>query len=500
MHLVQRYIYLLPVLASFSFIALASKPIAKFLNRYHLPIISGYLIAGIVAGPYVLDLISIEVVERLRFVDELALGFIAFAAGAELYLKELRTRFRSIAWITIANITFIPAMGTLAMLLLADYIPFMANLDFGGRAAIAMFTGAILVARSPSSAIAIINELRAKGPFTQTVLGVTMITDVAVVILFAITSSVADTLIRGTSFGISFLGIIALEFIASILIGLALAKLVTFVLGFKMSENLKILLILALGFSVFLLSKELRNYSSQHLVFEILLEPLLICMVAGFWITNYSKYRASFSHILELGSPLVYISFFTLTGAALQLNILKDTWIIALILFFIRLFAIFISSFLGGLVAKDPMQYNRLGWATYITQAGVGLGLAKEVGVEFPEWGAAFSTMIISVIVVSQLVGPLLFKWAVVRTGESFIKGRHAEFDGNNDAVIFGLERQSNILARHLQDHGWNVQVACLKSSLPEISKELSSNDLDIIDLDAIDFSSLDRLELEHVD
>ncbi len=500
MNLVKDYISLIPVLASFMFIALASRPIANFFNRYHLPIISGYLIAGIVAGPYVLGLVSLELTDKLRFVDEIALGFIAFAAGAELYLKELRSRFKSITWITLSNIVIVPAIGTLSILLLADYIPFMQNLAFAGRAAIALFTGTILVARSPSSAIAIINELRAKGPFTQTILGVTMVTDVAVVILFAITSSVADTLLTGTSFGIEFLAIILLDFVSSVLIGLALAQILILILKLKMKETLKLIFILILGFSIFIVSKELRHASHDSMAFEILLEPLLICMVAGFWITNYSKYRASFSHILELGSPLVYISFFTLTGAALQLNILKDTWLIALILFLIRVFAIFISSFLGGIAAKDPMQYNRLGWATYITQAGVGLGLAKEVGVEFPEWGAAFATMIISVIVVSQLIGPLLFKWAIVQTGESFTKAKHNAFDGANDAVIFGLERQSNILARHLQDHGWNVQIACLKSSLPEISKELSSNDLNIVDLNAIDLSSLASLNLENID
>jgi hypothetical protein len=89
---------------------------------------------------------------------------------------------------------------------------------------------------------------------------------------------------------------------------------------------------------------------------------------------------------------------------------LAPTWPIALALFGARLLAIFVGSFGGGLVAGVPFQHNRLGWMTYITQAGVGLGLAKGVAVEFPEWGPAFATVIISVIVLSQLVGPAFFQ------------------------------------------------------------------------------------------
>ena len=500
MESIQYYIYLIPALASFAIIALASSLIAKLFNRYKLPLVTGYLVTGIITGPYILSLISTELIEKIRFIDEISLGFIAFAAGSELYLKELRSRLKNIGIISLSLVSIVPIIGTVGVLLLADYIPFMQNLDLASRTAVAILAGTILVARSPSSAIAIINELRAKGSFTQTVLGVTMIIDVSVVILFAISSSIAISLINKTSFGFGFLAIILVGIISSILLGILIAKIISFILGLKIKDYLKIISIMALGYAAFLVSIELRNFSHNNLAYEILLEPLLIAMVAGFWMTNFTKYRIDFSHLVKLGGPFVYIAFFTLTGAALHLDVLKDTWLIALAIFLLRLVAIVIASFFGGVLAKEPAKYNHIRWAAFITQAGVGLGLAKEVAVEYPAWGEEFATLLISVIVLSELVGPPLFKWAILKSGESNTKATHAEFDGNNDAVIFGLERQSNILARHLQDHGWNVQVACLKSSLPEISKELSSNDLDIIDLDAIDFSSLDRLELEHVD
>ena len=160
-----------------------------------LPLISGFLFAGIIAGPFGLDFISAEAVEKLRFVDEISLAVIAFAAGSELYLRELRSRFRNIAWVTIGNILVVPLLGTLAVFLLADFIPFIQDLPSMSRLAVSLLAGAILVARSPSSAIALINELRASGPFTKTVLGVTMITDVVVIIIFAVNSSIADAIL-----------------------------------------------------------------------------------------------------------------------------------------------------------------------------------------------------------------------------------------------------------------------------------------------------------------
>ena len=187
-------------------------------------------------------------------------------------------------------------------------------------------------------------------------------------------------------------------------------------------------------------------------------------MIGGFLISSFSNYRDDFARILHQVAPVIYILFFTLTGASLALDILLAAWPIALALFAVRLLGIFIGSFGGGTIAKDPMQHNRLGWMAYVTQAGVGLGLAKEVAVEFPAWGEAFATVIIAVIVVNQIVGPPFFKWVINRVGEAHLRAAPAAFDGVRDALIFGLKAQSVTLARQLQKHDWQVKLVCLKS------------------------------------
>ncbi|RMF87428.1 MAG: potassium transporter TrkA [Nitrospinota bacterium] len=447
---------------------LASQQIGQYFARIKLPLISGFLFTGIVAGPYILGLIPAEAIHRLRFIDELSLAFIAFAAGSELYLQELRSRFRSIRWVTATQLVFTFSLGSVAMFLLADWIPFMRGMSTTGRLAIALLAGAILVARSPSSAIAVINELRAKGPFTQTALGVTVIMDVIVIILFALNSSIADALFAHLPFDLRFLLLVLAELLISIAIGYGVGTLLRHIVALRTGGFVKAALILLAGYGVFLLSLTIRELSHVYLPFEILLEPLLICMIGSFVVTNYSDYRTEFLQLLHDIGPPVYIAFFTLTGASLALDILLKVWPIALVLFLARLGGIFIGSLSGGILAGDPMRYNWAGGMAYVTQAGVGLGLAKEVAVEFPEWGTAFATVIIAVIVLNQIVGPPCFKWALHLAGEAHPRADTPEFDGTRDVIIFGLESQSLALARQLRAHGWQVKIASRKAQYRE--------------------------------
>jgi Trk K+ transport system NAD-binding subunit/Kef-type K+ transport system membrane component KefB/mannitol/fructose-specific phosphotransferase system IIA component (Ntr-type) len=471
-----NYTDILIFLASFAVIALASKQIGQFFVKIHFPLISGFLFTGILTGPYVLNLISLEITENLRFVDEISLAVIAFAAGSELYIKDLRSRFKSIRWVTLGLVVCTFTIGSFAVFFLSGYIPFMQAMPVAGRIAVSLLAGAILVARSPSSAIAIVNELRAKGPFTQMVLGVTVIMDVVVITLFAANSSIADALMTGLNFNLNFIFLLLAELLAALALGYLLAKTLQFILYIDFGLKIKTVLVLLAGYGVYILSSLIHKASLARFSFEIHLEPLLICMIGSFLVTNYTRYRMEFSKILRDVGPPIYIAFFTLTGASLSLDILAQTWKIALVLFFVRCGAIFIGSFSGGVLAGDPMNYNRASWMSFITQAGVGLGLAKAVAVEFPQWGASFATVIIAVIVLNQIIGPPLFKKSIRLIGEDHSRAEPAEFDGIRDAIIFGLEGQSLALARLLKSHGWEVKIACQKVR----QEDLVDSDLDI--------------------
>lgn len=488
--------YLSPLISisGFVIIALASKQIGAYLRKMKLPLISGFLLTGIIAGPYVLGLIPTEALPKLRFIDDMALGFIAFAAGAELYLKDLRDRYKSITWVTVGLVISTFTLGSLTILFLAQYIPFMRSLPLSGRVAIAILGGAILVARSPSSAIAIVNELRAYGPFTRTALGVTVIMDVVVIILFAINASAADALLTNMQFNLGFIGLLSFELLFSLILGYLLYRILLLVFSSRLVHLVKMGLVLGLGYSVFVLSEFLRAYSHNNLPFEVLVEPLLICMIAGFLVSSFSDYRAEFAGIVEEVGPAIYVMFFTLTGASLALDILVQTWEIALALFAVRLLGIFIGSFSGGIAAGDPMKHNRVSWMAYVTQAGVGLGLAKEVAGEFPEWGAAFATVIISVIVLNQIVGPPFFKWVIQHVGEAHPRAQTPEFDGVRDAIIFGVTAESVTLARRLIQHDWQVKLACAKKSAIQ---DLDTTDMDLYLINDNSHDLMDDITLE---
>ncbi len=484
----ETYQTLLVFLIGFAIVALASKQIAQFFVKARLPLITGFLFTGILAGPYVLGLIPAGAVENLRFVDEFSLAFIAFAAGSELCLTELRGRLRSIKWVTVAQVIATFVLGSVTTLALAGFVPFMQEMSFTGRIAVSLLAGAILVARSPSSAIAIVNELRAKGPFTQMVLGVTMVTDIVVIVLFATSSSIADGLLTDVGLDLGFVALLATDLLLAAGAGYVLGRVLRFILARHVRSIIKIGAILLVGYGAFLLSHHVRVLSHRYLPAEILLEPLLVCMIAGFMITNYTPFREEFDQILHDAGPPIYVAFFTLTGASLALDLLVKTWAIALALFAVRLVSIFAGSFSGGAIAGDPPRFNRVSWMAFVTQAGVGLGLAKEVAVEFPGWGSAFATMIISVIVVNQIVGPPLFKWAVNLVKESRLRAETPDFDGVRDAIIFGYGGQALALAHQLHNHGWEVKVA--SPEITQVEAEVSPE----IDLYAVPDLSLDTL------
>lgn len=485
---------------NFSLIALASWQIGRLFAHFNLPKISGYLFTGLIAGPFVLGFASTEVVESLRFIDEVSLAFIAFAAGSELYLPEIRGRLRSIGLVTAAIVFVTVVGGTLAVFLLADFIPFMQEFSVASQIAIALMAATIMVARSPSVAIALINELRARGPFTQMALGVTVISDVLVIVFFAISADIADAILTGVSVNISLLLLLVVELLLSVGLGLLLSRILIWVLNRHWQLSVKTAVILAFGYSVYLFSGFIREYTHDNFPVEVLLEPLLICMVASFVINNYSSCRLEFSEILHDVGPFIYVAFFTLVGEGLKLDILAQVWPIALALALIRVLVILIGSFGGGLLAGDSMKSNRYKWMVFVTQAGVALGLAKEVAVEFPGWGDSFSTTIIAMVVLNEIVGPIIFKFAVNQMGESHVQAEPEPFDGVRDVIILGLTPQSVSLARQLKNHHWQVRLAAPDNDQTRAELALLNNGLEVLLFDELTVDVLQSLEAPQAD
>ncbi|MBG7631342.1 MAG: cation:proton antiporter, partial [Bacteroidetes bacterium] len=282
---------LVTFLVGFLIVAIAANQIAKVFQQIKFPLITGLIITGIIAGSSVLNFITPLALKKLNFLNEIALAIIAFSAGSELYLNELRSRIKSIKWMTIGQLVITFFMSTIVIYFFADSIPFMAEMPATHKVAVAVLFATIFVARSPSSAIAIINEMRANGPFTKTVMGVTVIKDVLVIILFAICLAIAKAVINNEATNVLFFIILIAELLASLGLGYVLGKVLQIPFLSKADVKIKGFSVLIIGYGVYLFSNYIKLISNELFQHEFLLEPLLICIIGSFYLTNYSKHR-----------------------------------------------------------------------------------------------------------------------------------------------------------------------------------------------------------------
>jgi len=486
---------LITFLIGFLIVAIAANEIAKVFQKIKFPLITGLIITGIIAGSSVLNFISPNALDRLNFLNEIALSIIAFSAGSELYLNELRSRVKSIKWMTISQLFITFIISSIVIYFAATSIPFMAEMPSSHKIAVAVLFGTIFVARSPSSAIAVINEMRANGPFTKTVMGVTVVKDVLVIILFAICFAIAKALINDESTGVLFFVLLIIELITSFALGYFLGKILQIPFLTKFDTQLKGIAVILIGYSVYLFTGFIKIKSLELFNHEFILEPLLICIIGSFVLTNYSKHRIEFSQTLKEISPIIYIVFFTLTGASLSVQTLISVFGIAVALFLLRLVIMFFGGVIGVYAANDNKKFALIAWMPYLTQAGVALGLATIISKEFPTWGHEFETIVIAIIVLNQLIGPPLFKWSLNIVKESHLRAKNKTQTVKRDAVIFGLENQSLALANQLKKNNWKAQIINTDKE-----SENDNHEIDITHISSINYTSLKKLNLENTE
>lgn len=436
------------LLLGFGVVAIAAARIGRWFARIGLPSITGYIAAGALAGSFALDLVPTAAASDLRFVDEIALGVIAFVAGAELFLPDLRGRWRTIATMSGSIAAVAAAVLATAIYALTGVLSFTADMAGPERLAVAILGAAVLLALSPPSTIAVIKEVGARGPFTSTVLSLTVVMDVVVVVAFATAASIAAGLLHGAGMDVTFVGVLALDLALAVGLGLALGRALGVVLGWRLPLLATAAVVLAAGFGVYELTSFVKGWSLANLPFEVYLEPLLLTMVAGFTVANFTGQREEFEEVLHRIGPAVYVAFFTLTGLSLKLDTLLAVLPAAAVLFLVRAGAIAIGSNVGArLAGRDGFLRDR-SWMALITQAGIALGLAREAGVQFPELGSAFATLIISVVVLNEVFGPMVLRRVLERSGEV------DDAASPTDIAVYGVDHNALRLAETLAADG----------------------------------------------
>jgi len=399
------------------FALLAAGLLGEIVEHAKLPRITGYILAGVLFGPWAAGFLAPRVLEPLGIFNDMAYAFIGLAAGAELKLSGLKQRAKSIVFLILLTTTVVMlGVGGTFFLVASFSGPFRDLLPIQALA-VAGLVGIIAAARSPASAIAIISETKAKGPFSETILGVSVAMDVVVICLFSVGIALCG-LAFAPEEGLDLLFVLGLgaEILTSVVLGV--------ILGVGMSLYLKRrgpqvpLVIIGLCFMVYRCSEILDHYIEQVHHFNLALEPLLICVAAGFVIQNLSHQGSRLATEMDRVALPVYVLFFTMAGAKLDLGALQGSWAVALGVVACRLVMINIGTRLATTLAGDPPQFRRYCWMGFVTQAGLSLALIAQLEDGYGDWGPQLATILVAVVAVNQLVGPAAFKIALEKTGE----------------------------------------------------------------------------------
>lgn len=371
---------------------------AKLIKRVKFPAVTAYLLLGILIGPALFKLVPERILNSSGLISNIVLGIIAFGIGQNFSRYHLRKIGKPIIWISVLEACGAWIFVTVAFLLILKQ-PFYVSLIFG----------AIASATAPAATVMVIREYRARGNFTDTLLGVVAIDDAWCLIIFAISLAISQavyTHMMVASFLIKvFFNSLLNIFGAFILAGI-LATLLS--LFYRFIRTQTELLIFTLGF-IFL---------NIGLAIWLHLSVLLASMFLGAILINIHRYSFKFFDALKsIDSPL-FLLFFVLAGANLEISILPKLGIISFAYLVFRVIGKMTGARLGAQISNASDSIKRyLGWGL-VPQAGVALGVALVAKSDFPAAGEMIFTTIIATTVIYELIGPLCTKFALQKAGE----------------------------------------------------------------------------------
>jgi Kef-type K+ transport system membrane component KefB len=378
---------------------------AELLEVVRLPHLTGYIAAGVLAGPHVLHFIGHDAVKQLELVNTLALALIALAGGLELKLSDVRVVARGVGFTMLSQSIAVLVVQSALFMVLARYVPFTRDLPLPVLFGISVLWGILAVSRSPSATLAILSQTRARGPLTRFSLAFVMTSDVLVLVMMAAGLSLMRPLIEpGASISLEKLRSVAHELLGSVSIGTTLGLLLIAYL--RLVGRQVLLLLVAIGFAL--------TAGVQYLRFE----PMLTFLTAGFVVQNMSSQGEKLLHNIEETGGVVFVVFFATAGAHLDIPLLQSIWPIALALCASRGVVTWIAHRAGAALAGDSELIRRWGWSALISQAGLTLGLSAVLARTFPSVGEGLRSLVIATVAINEVVGPVFFKLALERAGE----------------------------------------------------------------------------------
>lgn len=371
-------------------------------GKLKAPQVVGYIIAGALIGTSGLNILSLDTGQQLSILSNFALALIGFSIGGELIFHRMRKLGKSIIAISIME-----SLGAFFLVGTAVYL-------YTRSLPTALIFGALSSATAPAATVDVLWEYKAKGPLTSTLFAVVGIDDAAALIIYGFAAPIAKVLLLGGEMSLlQTIRMPAQEIIGSIVVGLVIG---------------------------FILSSIVRKIRSRNELFSLTLAAILICtglayqyhlsiiltnMVLGVTMVNRAELasRQAFRAISEF-TPPIYIMFFVLVGARLQIGLLPQLGVLGIIYILMRIAGKSLGAYTGARISHaTPVVRKYLGFGL-LSQAGVAIGLALEASTTFgayPE-GVYLGMLAINVITATtfifQILGPPLTKYAIFKAGE----------------------------------------------------------------------------------
>lgn len=388
------------------FLLLSALFAGNLFKACRLPRLTGYLAIGIIVGPQILGLVTERMLGELRIFNGVAIALIALTAGTEMDFRTMRPLFRGIAWITGVAVCGTVVLVSGAVYFSRDLLPFAAGLTDVQMIALAIVLGVTISAQSPAVVVALRKETEADGPLARTVLGVVVLSDLVIILLFALASTLAKSLLGspGTE-DASPLAAVIWEILGSSIAGLLIGVLISTYL--KRVQTGGALFVVTAGFLVAEVGQRIH------------LDPLLMALFAGMLIRNGTIHGDRLHAEIEAASLPVYIGFFAVAGATIHLNALVEVGVPAAIFVGVRAFGFLAGCRVATSIAKSPEAVRRYAGFGLLPQAGLALALALLFTRTYPQFGAAAAALVFGIVGINEMVAPIFYRWALVASGEA---------------------------------------------------------------------------------
>ncbi len=372
-------------------------------NRLKFPAVVGYLIAGLFLGPSFLNVVNTDLLDNLGIFNDVALAIVAFMIGSQMRISTLRKMGKGI-------ITIIFAESICAFLLVFAGVYLLTH-----RLHIALIFGAMAPASAPAGTVVVLQEYKAKGPLTNALYTVVGLDDGLAIIIYAFAAALAKLSLTGSSDSlIQILQRPVIEILGAIVLGTVLGAGFGFFM--RMLRNRKE--IFAFSLTAVVICAGLAN----SFRFSLILANLTLGMV---FVNLYLLTNRRSTESLDFISLPIYIIFFVIAGAHLQIHLLGVMGMLGLIYIICRSCGLIGGAYIGATISKAESVIRKYLGFGILSQAGVAIGLALMVTREFSALGQSGKDLALLVIntiaattIIFEIIGPVATKFAIRKAGE----------------------------------------------------------------------------------